>query len=168
MELFSEHVHLFHERGDASRVPTGEVVSDVVRRGDQERLEQLTLGEALAGHHIESRVTVLNCADPSRVVGCSHREAAPRAVAERVVLQHDHGGHDLGHARHRDRDLVRGSPEEPDSPDIDRRLPGRRDRQGREHACDRGELGDEGDDRGQVDLAQLRIGSSVARRRERT
>ncbi len=47
-------VHLPHEGGDAPGVPAGEVVGDVAGRRDHERLEQLALGEALAGDDLEA------------------------------------------------------------------------------------------------------------------
>jgi hypothetical protein len=74
----------------------------------QDRHEGIPLGELLAGADIDNRLAVaapvLGVHD---IVLTNHESRAAVVRAQRVVLEHDVGGHHLCHAGDRDRLLVR-------------------------------------------------------------
>jgi hypothetical protein len=94
----------------ASLLPTPgrEHPGDVVPGGDQHRLQQLALGQPLAGLHRDHRRTRVGFfLDRLRLGrGDGHRETVIGA-AQRVVLKGQVGGHHLRQAGDRGRPLVR-------------------------------------------------------------
>ena len=101
-------VHLRDEGGDAAGDLTRDEHRDVVRGRQQDRHERIPLGELLAGADIDDRLTLAAPRLGVRDIALTDHES-PAAVArvQRVVLEHEVGGHHLCHAGDRDRLLVR-------------------------------------------------------------
>ena len=98
-------VHLRHEGGDAAGVPAGQQVGVVVRRVDEQPSEQLLLRDLLAQRPPGRWSRPRPCRCRSRATSaCVTVTSGPVSLhRERVVVQDDVGGHELGEAGHRDR-----------------------------------------------------------------
>ena len=101
-------VHLRDEGGDAAVDLTRDEHRDVVRGRQQDRHEGIPLSELLAGADIDNRLAIAAPRLGVRDIALTDAES-PAAVSrvQRVVLEHEIGGHHLCQAGDRDRLLVR-------------------------------------------------------------
>ena len=108
-------VHARHEGGQRARVVDGQQRRDVVRRGQQQRLQRLPLADPLAGAHGKRRLREGRSPFLFGDVGGRDRHREPFcAERQRVLEQGQVGGHDLGDARDRN---AGGRPRAGDAPD---------------------------------------------------
>ena len=135
-------VHLGDEARFAARHLGGEHLGDVVAGGDQQRLEQLALGQLLAGLHRDDRLALGDVLGLGLRLGRGDGDREPvLCAAQRVALEGQVGGHHLRQAGDRGRLLLRAR-RRPAVAEHERRLsllrpPDRRPRMrglGREHA----------------------------------
>ena len=142
-------VHLRHEGGDAPGVPGGQQVGVVVGRMHQHAAEDLGLGDLLVQRHLRVGVVVDGGAVVVVDLGLRDRDGRARLVErQRVVVQHDIGGHQLGQAGHRRRLLRPRCHGDADGRDGDGPLACRRPRQRHGPGRDVHRPGQGGGDRG--------------------